>query len=544
MNASRGRGPAATPLERAGPVPTEIELKLALDLTATSALVRHPAVQALRRGRARTEHLVSSYYDTAGSTLARAGVALRVRRVGKRWVQTLKGPPEPDAGAGLHARAEFEWPLARSALDLEPLSATPWRKLIDKAAKRGGLARCFTTDFERRTIPLGFPDGTRAELCIDQGKIHALVDGRTRRAAIAEIEIELESGAAANLFDLALRLAEDLPVRVLTASKAERGHALVRGERDIVGAPVKAHRVALAGDATTSAALLTLVRECLQQIAANAPGLLDDNDPEWIHQMRIGTRRLRSCLSLVRPFASSVALDDLFAETRWLADVLGSARDWDVFVRETLPPLAAGVAQDAATAAGLRRLRARADARRRVARASARSAVRSARFQRLLLSGGLLCATRFGAGRPAVGSEQAEVLDGRADTFAAALLARRRRKLDRRAASLVRASPEERHAARIAAKRLRYVAEFFAPLFPKKRGKAYLEALAAMQDVLGRINDATTALRLASESGGAKDDSAAGALRGWVAAHAAALEPELASVSRRFAGAKPFWTRS
>jgi inorganic triphosphatase YgiF len=526
-------------------VPTEIELKLALDPTAASALVRHPAVQALRRGRTRTERVASSYYDTADSLLAHAGVALRVRRIGKRWVQTIKGPPESDAGAGLHARAEFEWPLSRSALDLTPLSATPWRKLIDKAARRGRLVRCFTTDVERRTIPLRFADGTLAELCLDQGRITALRDGRTRRVPIAEIEIELESGAAANLFGLALQLAADLPVRVLTASKAERGHALLRGERDIVGAPVKARSVALTGDATTSGALSTLVRECLQQIAANAPGLLEDNDPEWVHQMRIGTRRLRSCLSLVRPYASSAALDDVLAETKWLADVLGSARDWDVFVRETLPPLAAGVAQDAATSAGLKRLCARAEARRRVARAAAKSAAGSARFQRLLLSGGLLCATpRFGTDSPAAGSEHADVLGGRADTFAAALLARRQRKLDQHAATLAHASPEERHAARIAAKRLRYVAEFFAPVFPKKRGKAYLKTLAALQDVLGRMNDAATALRLATESGGAKDGSAAGAVRGWVAAHAAALEPDLASVSRRFAGAKPFWIRN
>jgi inorganic triphosphatase YgiF len=526
-------------------VPTEIELKLALDPAAASALVRHPAVRALRRGRTRMERVESSYYDTADSLLAHAGVALRVRRIGRHWVQTVKGPPEPDAGAGLHARAEFEWPLSRSALDLTPLSATPWRKLIGKAARRGGFVRCFTTDFQRRTIPLRFPDGTLAKLCIDSGQLTALRDGRTRRAPIAEIEIELESGASVNLFGLALQLAADLPVRVLTSSKAERGHALLRGERDIVGTPVRARSVALAGDATMSGALSTLVRECLHQIAANAPGLLEDNDPEWVHQMRIGTRRLRSCLSLVRPHASSAALDDVLAEAKWLANVLGSTRDWDVFVRETLPPLAAGVAQDAATAAGLKRLRARAEARRRVARTAAKSAVGSARFQRLMLSGGILCGTpRFGADYAASGSERADVLGGRADTFAAALLARRQRKLDQHAATLVRGSPDERHAARIAAKRLRYVAEFFAPLFPKKRGRVYLKALAAVQDVLGLMNDAATALRLAKESGGAKDDSAAGAVHGWVAAHAAALEPDLASVWRRFAGTKPFWVRN
>ncbi len=133
-------------------------------------------------------------------------------------------------------------------------------------------------------------------------------------------------------------------------------------------------------------------------------------------------------------------------------------------------------------------------------------------------------------------------LDGRAD--------RVRRDAPRAPASQARAiaraplesgSPEERHAVRIAAKRLRYIAEFFAPLFPRKRARAYLKALTGVQDVLGRLNDATTALRVANESGGTQADAATGAVRGWVAAQAAALEPEIASAWRRFARAKPFW---
>lgn len=522
---------------------TEIELKLGLDPAAMPALLRHSAVRSLRRGRTVTAHLVSHYYDTSDFLLASAEVALRVRRVGARWVQTIKGPAGQPAGAGLHARAEHEWPLPSAALDVARLAATPWRKLFASAVSRGGLARRFTTDFERRTIPLRFSDGTLALLCVDRGDIRAMRAGRTRRAAIAEIEIELESGAAANLFDLALQLADDLPLAVIAVSKAARGLALLHGERDLVCLPARAQPVALAADVTTGEALSAQVRECLHQIAANAPGLLTDEDPEWVHQMRIGTRRLRAGMSLVAPLAPSAALDHVRAEAKWLADVLGPARDWDVFVRETLPPLANALARDPVTAAGLRRLRARAESRRRAARAAVRDAVGSPRFQRLLLAGGLLCsAMRFGTARPAAADVQADVLDGRAARFGAALLTRRRRKLERRAALLLRGTADERHAVRIAAKRLRYVAEFFAPLFARKRGRSYLKTLAAVQDVLGRWNDASTALRLADASGTTATD-AAGAVRGWVAAQAAALEPDLAKAWRRHARARPFWTR-
>ena len=526
----------------ASPIPTEIELKLALVPAAMAALLQHPAVLAVRRGRMRTARIASVYFDTPDCLLATEGVALRVRRAGSRWIQTIKGPRASGGGAGLSVRPEYEWPLASSALDLTQLSATRWRKLIAKAAKHGGLARCFTTAFERRTVPLRFLDGTLACLCVDRGEIRAVRDGRTRRVPIAEIEIELESGEVANLYALALAMAADLPIAVITTSKAERGHALRRGERAIVAASVKARNVALAEDATTVDVLSALGGECLHQIAANAPGLLEHDEPEWVHQMRIGARRLRSCLALVAPHAPSATLDCLVTEVKWLGRILGTARDWDVFTRETLPPLATRFGRDELMAAGMKRLRARALARRRVARTAARDAAGSPRFQRLLLAVGLFCARpRFGTKQPANG-EPPDALGGRADEFASALLTLRQRKLYRRAASLMNGSPEERHAVRIAAKRLRYLAEFFAPLFRRKRTKAYLKALTGLQDVLGHLNDATTALQIAIEFGGPAD-AAIGAVRGWVAAQAVALEPELAAVWKQMVDAKPFWIR-
>jgi CHAD domain-containing protein len=193
----------------------------------------------------------------------------------------------------------------------------------------------------------------------------------------------------------------------------------------------------------------------------------------------------------------------------------------------------------------LKRLRARAEARRRLARTAAREAVGSPRFQQMLLAGGYLCAAPHFATEGAANASKRDCdLAGRATAFAAALLARRHRKLEESASALESGSQEERHAVRIAAKRLRYIAEFFAPLFPRKRAKAYLKALTAVQDVLGRLNDAATALRVANESGGTHPDAATGAVRGWVAAQAAALEPEIARARRRFARAKRFWART
>jgi polyphosphate kinase 2 (PPK2 family) len=131
----------------------------------------------------------------------------------------------------------------------------------------------------------------------------------------------------------------------------------------------------------------------LRQVAANAPGLVTDDDPEWVHQMRVGTRRLRSCLSLMKRFAAEAELEPLVAEVKWLAALLGDARDWDVFATETLPPLSAWFVRDASAAPGIKRVRDRAARRRREARKRAREGVASPRFQRLLLTAGLIAAT-------------------------------------------------------------------------------------------------------------------------------------------------------
>src|SRR6185295_14356787 len=114
------------------------------DPAAMPLLLRHAALMPLKRGHARSADVSTTYFDTPGFRLQKDGVALRVRRIGKRWVQTLKGPTEP--GAGLHARAEHEWPLASGGPDLALIATTPWKKLVTKVPQDGGLVPVCTTE--------------------------------------------------------------------------------------------------------------------------------------------------------------------------------------------------------------------------------------------------------------------------------------------------------------------------------------------------------------------------------------------------------------
>ena len=517
----------------------EIELRLALPREAVAALLRHPALAAARSGRGRRTRLVATYFDTPDCRLAAAGLGLRLRHGGGRWVQTLKGPPLPASSAALVVRDEFETPLAGPQLDAEALLGSPWGERVADVLADPALGPRFVTDFERHTIPLDL-DGTAALLCIDGGELRD-PDGEHRRA-ISEIEIELVAGAAVDLFAFASTLAADLPLAVAVAGKAERGYALVRNAPDGWQHPVHALAPVYPADGDAATALGAIVRECTRQVVGNAAGLLADDDPEWVHQMRVGTRRLRACLAIAAPLLPPPGVAALRAGLRQLAETLGAGRDLDVFDDALLRPLAAAAGPGSALAAALAPLQESTHAARIRARAAARAFVGSTRFTRLALAlGALGTLPRLGVA-PVIAAD--DPLGQPVAAFATALLRRRRRRVGARGATLAAAGVDELHALRIAAKKLRYAAEFFAPAFGHgKRARGFAARIAALQDLLGEINDGATALRIvaALDDGHLAHAAAAGGVAGWAAARRLAALAALPAAWKSFRRAPRFW---
>ena len=519
-------------------VQVEIELKLAIPPSAVRALRAHPAVRELARGRARTSRVVTTYHDTPDRRLARAGLALRVRRDGKRWSMSVKSEAS-GPGAAIAVRRELEWPLRGPAIDRLRLASTPWwRPTFEKALRKGTLAPAFSTSVARTTQALAFPDGTEATLAVDLGRIVAPDRGRGARGMrIAEVELELSRGDRRRPLELATRLAADLPLLVEPRSKAERGYALADA---VDPSPSRARDVEFADDATAHEAIASVIGECLRQIAHNAVGLREagPQDPEWVHQLRIGVRRLRSTFAFADGLVDVVAVEALRHETRWVLDALGTARDLDVFVGETLPAAARDLAQsgrdDGAASAALEGLARRAATRRRAARAAALECVGSARFTRFELAAETFAHDVRTAAPAGTGS----LRDDHAQRFATRLVAKRARRLDKAAARLAHAGADERHRVRIAAKKLRYATEFFASLFPRKRARSYRKALAELQQVLGEFNDAAVAPRVASAIAGPAA-AATATIESWSAARASASARRLDAAWAAFASTPP-----
>ena len=140
---------------------------------------------------------------------------------------------------------------------------------------------------------LRLPDG-EVEFCLDRGRITA---GEIS-VPISEIELELKSGGAVSLFQLALDLLVIVPLRLENRSKAERGYALAAG---CESPPCKATPVHLQAEMSLSGAFNAITASCLNHLLSNEPGMLEGRDIEYLHQMRVAVRRQRSALGIFSP---------------------------------------------------------------------------------------------------------------------------------------------------------------------------------------------------------------------------------------------------
>lgn len=458
----------------------EIELKLSLDPADAASFRRHPLLKQHACAKPRSQQLTTIYFDTPDLYLRRHRAALRVRRVGPAWLQTLKGGGQ--VAAGLHQREEWESGVDGPHPDLAALrdlvGRSAWAKVLSASGLAERLIPIFTTRFRRTIWPLRLADGAEVELALDQG----LVQHGTARVPISEVELELKSGAPSCLFDFALAIQKTVPLRVGNISKAERGYALYAPQPSPT---INAAPLAFPRTLTVEQGFQAIIGNCLEQVQANEAGVGLGVDPENVHQMRIGLRRLRCALRLFDEIAHCPA--ELLDGIDWLAAKLGAARDWEVFAGSTLPALIHARPQEM----DLARLQQAALGLARQNRKKAAAAVTSIRYARLLLAlGAWIQGVRLS--ESSTPSEK-RALAAPLAWFADGTLARCHAKLIGRGKRLHTATAESRHKVRIAAKTVRYAIEFFKPLYPAKRARPAIAALTALQEALGQLHDVAIA---------------------------------------------------
>ena len=504
----------------------ETEFKLSLSPAAANRILRHKGLRSLRRGRRTKRRLVSTYFDTPRHALRKSEIALRVRDNGSGRQQTVKAPFRGPAGL----QNFREWTVAVNG-DSPDLRAVDDPELARRLALRRyeeRLAPVFTTDFEREAVRLG-TGGAEFELAVDRGVIRAETPGGPVEEPICEAEFELLSGDPAGMFDVAIELCEAYDLRLGHLTKAQRGYALARPA--LRPRPVKAQKVALAEEMSVGEAFNFIIARSLEHMFANEIPTLEGR-AEGVHQTRVAMRRVRAAL---RAFKRALPYDKRKAfggEFRWFQRRLAPARDWQVFLSETLP----GMESCARGRDGeMERLRRVARAERRRAVGDAAACLGSRRYARLLLQFERWIASLE---KDAGSGDLAKPVK----PFARGVLGRTWRYFLEDTRPLSRLPDEDLHEIRKRGKKARYATQFFSSLWIGPEVPPFMKLMGRFQDSLGKTNDAIVARHiLAAVRPGRLDPSVIRLAHEWsrgrVKKCLRAAQPQWRSLAR----AAPFW---
>nr|WP_295662632.1 CHAD domain-containing protein [Polymorphobacter sp.] len=405
--------------------------------------------------------LTSVYFDTPEQALWRGGLSLRVRHDGDRRIQTVKA--DGGASAGVFDRPEWESDIDGDTPDLTDGDSVLVESIGKKALRR--IAPVFRSQVTRTAALAGSGD-TVIELVID----HGTVATDDVSIPLCEVELELKHGDVAQLFALARQLDNIGAVRLGVLSKAQRGYLLLAKSS---AGPSKAEPVLLDSGMSPAEAFVVIAWSCVRHYRLNEAVLTATGDAGALHQARVALRRLRSAFTLFRPIVADDQHARLRIELRWLAAVLGDARNLDVLIGRAPDPS----------------LLERLQHERGAAYTAVSEALASVRARRLMLNlAEWLTVIRH---RQPANDQDRSVL-----AFAVDRLKRLRKRLKTDGAQFADLSDDDRHEVRIEAKKLRYATEFFTSLFPGKKESRRLErfrsALESFQGILGDLNDQTT----------------------------------------------------
>ncbi|MCE2915441.1 MAG: CYTH and CHAD domain-containing protein [Rubrivivax sp.] len=509
----------------------EIELKFQIPPEAAAGVAR-----AVETASARRVELAAIYFDTDDRALASAGLALRLRREGPVWVQTLKG-----RGDGLVQRLEHEVLLPPSdrepELDLQRHDGSTVAARLHEVLKGRGLEALrplYRSEIER-TLRVVRHGGARVELALDRGWLTA-GDAQSAEGAlrlpVCELEFELLSGPPRALLELAARWALRHRLWWDVRTKSERGFRLATGKERVDA--TTASTVPIADDARPAEALGSALTAALQQALPNlaeiASGL---GAPEHLHQLRVALRRLRTVLRLFGPWAASAALaaeaQQLEAALRAPFASLGQARDHDVLagglwlqIREAgAPAWAASDVDRTSTDVGLAE-----------APSTPEALLRDPALSTLLL--GCLALSLKPPGDGIEFAPAATLTD-----VAAAVLNKAWKSAVADGRGFAQAEVERQHRLRRRLKRLRYAYEAVAVLYPAKSSKRWRASLRDVLDALGSLNDIAVAQEHARRH--VDQEPQAWFAIGWLAAQRQLVLPKCEKALKAFRKAPRPW---
>ncbi|MEW6471922.1 MAG: CYTH and CHAD domain-containing protein [Actinomycetota bacterium] len=414
----------------------------------------------------KVKKLDATYYDTRDVRLARAGVSLR-HRVGDDPPWTVKLPDGERGPVMSRREISFEGPAGTIPPDAE--------QLVRAYARGEPLVAVARLKTERTRVALNLNGAAVAEIADDEVSVY---HGRRLASRFREVEVEVEDGAPDGLLPMVVQRLRDAG-----AGEPDNTPKVVRALGPRALEPLPGTVTAVRADSTMGEVVRAAIGNALARIVAHDPGVRLGDDPEDVHQARVGTRRLRSDLRTFRPLLDPEWVAGLREEAGWFAALLGDVRDTEVLM-ERLEHQAHTLPKE--DAAGVTTTVGRLAREREAARERLLEAMDSPRYVALLdrlteaASEPQFALTTGGedlARQPA-----AEALP--------ALVRRPWRRLARAVKELPEVPADEQlHAVRILAKHTRYAAEAAAGVMGKP-ATVFAKQIAAVQTVLGDHQDA------------------------------------------------------
>lgn len=493
------------------PAPQEIEAKFVVDDSALLAPLRTAAELApgYRLRDAGEVRVIDEYLDTPDFRLLRSGYGLRVRRYGDQVLATLKSRRIESTGE-IYRRLEIEEPLSPGATTA-PITGWPESIMLTIAPLLNGTNRlqviCRLEQVRQKRIisEAGQPGIEVAELSFDDVSVLGDGDGHAL-ARYDELEVELRnSRAPEDLVALVAAIQKDLPLQPGPVSKLE--HALAVIGRHPAAAPQNWQGVR--SDMPMAEACRLHWREQLTAILLNEAGVRFSSDSEYVHDMRVATRRARAAAKLYAGFFRSKAIRRYLRGLRRTAQLLGAVRDLDVAIAKLEHfgnhGRRSGTDQTEATLADWRR-------QREIAHANLLAWLDSRDYTRFIASFSEFCDT------PGAGARSFALKAGEGPTphqvrhVAPSMILNRFENV--RSFETLFEGPtvpqvEVLHLLRIECKYLRYNLEFVENLLGPQIGELLAELRDLQQD-LGDLNDAAVSKRMMSE---AQDATAPGISR-------------------------------
>jgi inorganic triphosphatase YgiF len=311
------------------PKPQETELKLVIPTRNDATKVIRKLVEmgytVERPDNIRIDDL---YLDSYDWLLNKNKLSLRYRVENEIPMYTLKSIA--DFNKGIAQRRETEIVLDSALKAPQEIPVQPIRDQVVPLIGLRKLMELVTTHTLRREYSVTTPQGAKISLAFDSSGF-----SRERRPAVHlrrrvfEMEAELKGGSPAALAALQKLLAETFNYPPSTQSKLQHAIELLN-LAPLTRKPNKELAVKL--DDSVQLALHKIIDSEFRWFQQQLPGVLDDVDPEFVHQARVTTRRMRSAVKAFCQVDTESGSAMLAKELKWIAALFGAVRDIDVFI--------------------------------------------------------------------------------------------------------------------------------------------------------------------------------------------------------------------